>query len=148
MAILTEIEKAYMAGIIDGEGCISLSPAYKSKRGQVHRLLLTVNNTSLSLISWVAEKWQANLHLFKSNTLNSLLPLRKHKIYSCQINGKKAVLILKEILPYLICKKRQAEVAIEFGKTIGKTGQRVSDNIREKRMKLDKEIKIFNNNPI
>jgi hypothetical protein len=113
---LTKTQAAYIAGIIDGEGSITIcrrtNPAgvHGMKRGCYHRLLLTTNMTHKKTIVW----------LRAATGLGSVYPARNasqknHKpSWKWDVWSREALQVLKAVKPYLITKTRQADAAIAF----------------------------------
>lgn len=114
VATMSETEKAYLAGIVDGEGAITiLSRQYRHKNGKVYPvtfLRLMVTSTSPKLIKWLGA-------IGGSTALKNVGPtghLGKKPIFYWATASKLSGDILEQILPYLIIKKEQAEAAIAF----------------------------------
>lgn len=102
---LTETEIAYLAGIIDGEGCITV---LVNSTGSF-TLRVEVGSTSKELVEWFSEKVeQVPIFFTKSKT-----ELHKDS-YNVMATGDKAKRLLEKILPYLIVKKKQASIALEY----------------------------------
>ena len=124
---------AYLAGIVDGEGSISIGKHIrKTKIGDTCTLYmarLNVVNTNLEVMNFITKVFGKH-YLGKERTTskNRTLPTNvsdDHKLrvlnpnwnicYRWQINGTYAVLeILEKLYPYLIIKKKQAEIVMEF----------------------------------
>jgi hypothetical protein len=101
----SEIESAYIAGLIDGEGCIGI---YRKKnRGNFIQISLV--NTSKPLADWLCLKMGANAVL----SLTDKRPRNKQS-YSVTLDRLRAYAVLKRILPYLRVKDAQAKLAIAF----------------------------------
>ncbi len=101
---------AYAAGIVDGEGCISLSKRTSKgyKAGYQLRLAVSVGNTNEWLIQWFKIQFGGYVVF----TLEKRKE-RKDKWQWHIVDGKAAE-FLKLILPYLQIKRPQAEVANVF----------------------------------
>uniref|UniRef100_A0A6H2A3W2 Putative HNH homing endonuclease n=1 Tax=viral metagenome TaxID=1070528 RepID=A0A6H2A3W2_9ZZZZ len=100
---------AYAAGIVDGEGCISIG-GKSLGAGKPRRLimLLSVVNTNEWLIRWLKMQFGGNIRSNKPTN-----PRAKLK-WIWRVESKKASEIIKLIMPYLQIKRPQAELAIEF----------------------------------
>ena len=100
------LSKEYIAGFFDGEGCIGI---YTNGSGRFHlRTQLTQNKTpeSAELVSYLKTKYGGNA---------ASQPSKNGKIkYNWQLNCQLAATFLKDILPFLVLKKHQAELAIEW----------------------------------
>ena len=99
----------YVAGIIDGEGCLIISKSdrgsYDNYYGRIH-----VKNTDRRLMKWLVEHFGGNIHVHKPKS-------EKHSIaYSWYFSGnaKSKEIFLLAIMPYLIIKREQAKVLVEF----------------------------------
>jgi hypothetical protein len=143
MTTLTEIQKAYLAGIIDGEGCIGIN-ILPSHSGTVKRLQLRVlvANTNYQLISWLCETTGIG-YVFKKIRKNN--PKAKDG-YEWIVNSLKALWLLHQVKDYLVIKKEQASVAIEFQNTIDpcRHGIFVPQEIVERRYELKKLMNELN----
>lgn len=108
---MKERDLAYLAGIIDSDGCIGM---FKSRAG-IQRiknpryvLTVTVVNTSQELMNWLVEKIGGTYTARKRSK-------KEHKLtFSWRYDNAKAALLLKDIRPYLIVKRQQADVGIEL----------------------------------
>lgn len=108
---MTETDKAYLAGIIDGEGSIVLKRSrIRSKTSDAvwtyYRLELRVGNTSIELLEWIK---QFGGNYYYEKTKDGQKPR-----YQWCITTRGAAEILEEVLPYLIIKREKAEAAIYF----------------------------------
>ncbi len=107
---LTKTEKAYIAGIIDGEGSIGIYKHRrpKSTKGYTYENSLIVVNTNTILMNYLKEKLGGSIRERKKPKLNWKLS------YSWQVYCNSCYSILKQILPYLQIKKKRTELSIEF----------------------------------
>jgi hypothetical protein len=107
----TTEEICYLAGIIDGEGCISIAKMDAGvQRTKNPRYVLTVNvtNTSEELVKWLVEKFGGH---YKNRTG---LPENYRQSYDWWYNNGKALWLLELVRPYLIIKGAQADTGIEL----------------------------------
>lgn len=118
---LTPTELAYLAGIIDGEGTITIIRATKKWRENT-RVVLTptvqVHNTNENLLRWLSDK--LGMVVFSRDRRLSTMP-RNQPIkstpktsYSMNIVGYRCFRLLQAIEPYLIIKREQAATVIRF----------------------------------
>ena len=117
---LSKIDIAYMAGIVDGEGSIT---AYVTQRT---RIRLTVTNTSLELMKWMVSRFGGSFYT------KAKKEERNMQAYGWEVACKKAEKALRLLLPFLVIKKRQAELALQ-----------IQDTITIKRSTVTPEIKVF-----
>lgn len=96
--------RQYLAGIIDGEGCITISGAHYRCRP-----VIKIRNTSFKMISSIKRQYH---DLFQPIRFQ-VLPSGK-KYYLLQASGQKAYDLAKMIRLDLISKKRQAELLIKY----------------------------------
>jgi intein/homing endonuclease len=131
----SEPELAYLAGLIDGEGCIRIEKSGGRYRETPHTPTVCVTNANPTLIMWVYNKFGGHLYLKKNRTCWDIYWL-----------GKKAVEILKEVYPYLIAKKEQTELVFAYRELIGKPGKRLSPDNIEKRKAIVEAMSILKKN--
>ena len=103
-------QKAYMAAFIDGEGCISLYKGNIYAKHQRTELSLYISNTHKETIDRLQEVWGGRRKIRHQDH-----PKWKTN-YILKWASNKATDVLKEVLPYMITKKKQAELAINFQK--------------------------------
>lgn len=127
---MTSSEKfAYLAGIIDGEGCIAVEKKFPSKRKRFPHYFarLSITNTNINLMNWLCNE-------FGGKTFN-----KQASSFTCQpcfswyAFGTKLESVLQGIFPYSIIKHEQIINIINFRKTVGNTGNHVSQEMRDLR---------------
>ena len=137
---------AYLAGIIDGEGCIGIecmAPHQKKdgtwiRKHNYYTPRLTVINTSQEIMTLLS-------HFFIGGIFDKRKEIPGRKIcYRWHIFGENLEYAIKCLLPYLIIKKEQAELAIKFRETVGKTGWYVSEETLAIRHNLYQQCKKLN----
>lgn len=113
---MTETEIAYLAGIIDGEGCFFIG-LFRTKA--THDLLnyhtyIKISNTDQNLMKWIKEKANST-----NNTQHrcTRISLKERDIYNAQIGGQTLDELLPKIYPYLIVKRKQCEVMMRMRST-------------------------------
>jgi len=101
---LSESEWAYIAGILDGEGEISI---------QGNSPYIKIHNTNSELMDWLTRK----LGISKTYVKNRQRK-KSHKIcYSFIFSGvKRVTTFLEKVMPYLIVKRKKAEEVYKFCK--------------------------------
>lgn len=109
---LTATQAAYIAGMIDGEGCISISRKkdLSMKRGVAYRLVVIIASTNTEVLPWIAEVTGVG-HVKK---IVNRWQLTHKDAYNWHVWSVKAAELLKQTLPYMIIKKQQALLGIEF----------------------------------
>ena len=95
----------YMAGFFDGEGCIHIS---KRQRGQSHRLQVTINQVSILPLGPFIATFGGKLYTLKKSHIY------KNGRFQWGLYGRNAIPLLEKLLPHLLLKKAQAEIALDF----------------------------------
>ena len=98
---MTETDWAYLAGLVDGEGSISIN----------HTVMVRIFNTDMGIIDWLTDHFP-DAKVIKANSNTSY----GFKLcLSVRWNGRNSIEVLTRILPYLQSKKgKLAELALEF----------------------------------
>lgn len=110
---MTEIDKAYIAGIIDGEGSIMLQ-RFHSNEFPVP--CVSISSTSLELLNWIKKTIEKGLIISKKNYNPEV-----HKdCYSYVLRRNDAIYLIKEIYSYLIIetKRNRAELILKNYKAL------------------------------
>ena len=92
-----------MAGFFDGEGYIGILKRKRKTWNIEYFIQISIGQIDGGVMDWVVENFGGHLHKVK-----------RDGSYYWVISNKDAYLFLKQITPYLIYKKPQAELAIEF----------------------------------
>ena len=112
MRYLSETEAAYIAGIIDGEGTLTIrkkKPAAKvSHRLPSYSVTFSVSNTATLLIHWLQNKCGGSVHHYE-NRCKNCRPYARWDLHTRQ-----ATELLHQVTPYLLIKHEQACLAMEF----------------------------------
>ena len=102
---MTEPQRAYLAGLIDGEGCICIT----ARAGGTYSSFVQVAMCNPSAI----------LFYYKLTSLGSICIAKNRNNYLARdttvwtVQTRDGAKLLIEILPYLIVKKQQAELYLE-----------------------------------
>jgi hypothetical protein len=116
--IYKQTDLAYMAGIVDGEGCfyIGLIPK-KTGDGYInehYRGLMKIDNTCFDLIEWLDNIFSGTASAVTRTTSSRKF---EREVFSWIATGDRLLDVCEQILPYLVIKKRQCEIMINFRKT-------------------------------
>ncbi len=107
---LTREELAYVAGIIDGEGSISLCRSFaKRTRGRYVYPIVRIANTDSVLIGWIESRFDSGCRSYTS-AMNERCKPCHHITWA----ASKAVGILKLVYPFLVVKKDRAKIVIDL----------------------------------
>lgn len=112
---LQKWQAAYLAGLVDGEGCVAVTRTNTSasakgcKRGFSYRASIAIAIIDLEVLEWA----------IKITGVGKLCNVKctsvKHRqAYKWTVWSNEAQELLKQLLPFLIVKKDQAKNLIEF----------------------------------
>ena len=102
-----EALNAYLAGWIESDGSIGISK--NGIRAKTFRIRVSIYNNNESVLSFIQDNFGGTIH--KRDCQGRLA---KRPQYTLVWQAKTGVELLNNILPYLIGKRRQAELAIEM----------------------------------
>ena len=137
---MTPEERAWLAGIIDGEGYIGIRRGNSNPKAKSpsYELLVTVYNTGKPLVD----------HCLEITGLGSMWCRDKgapNKLaYEWTVFSKNALEILDEIYPYLILKQEQVNVARQLQDTMQQGRRGLSPEIVEEKENLWLTMKELN----
>lgn len=123
---MNEQEKAYLAGIIDGEGSIMLT---KFHNNQFPAPCITVASTSLELLYWIKD----TTSMGSINSKKNYKPNKHQNSFAYIVKYNAAIKLLAEIEPYLIIpqKKLRAQLILNEYKGITPRNGRYSDEMKQ-----------------
>lgn len=136
---LNDLEIGYIAGILDGEGSISL------KRQAGRRSLapfIQITNSSKVLMDWIKERVGGYIYphscMYRDGSTN------RRDAWVWQLRKKEDVAqFLNQIKPCLVIKQRHAELLLEFIKVHWSEGANPKDWTKYPEDIMKKEIEIF-----
>lgn len=104
---LTEVEKAYLAGFFDGEGCVSLRTMFDKKKSKTpsYQVEVVISQNDLATLQELQQL---------AGIGNVYAGYGKRTCSSWRITHIQSREFLSVLLPYLRNKKKEAELAIEF----------------------------------
>ena len=109
-------ELAYLAGIIDGEGCIGVYRSgwrYAGRRTPRHALTLKVTNTDPRMLLWIMERFGGTVR-----PTGEKRPRHRESWVWQMGSARMAANILVAVFPYLVIKREQAVLALGFVATL------------------------------
>ncbi|NPV29109.1 MAG: hypothetical protein HPY58_05490 [Firmicutes bacterium] len=119
---------AYIAGIIDGEGSISLVKVHKN---QYPSPFISIPSSDLELLEWIKNTTGYGTIIRKRN----YNPARHKDSYTLNIRYNEAITLLNDIVEYLVLprKKRRAMLIIsEYKKVTPRNGRYSKELLAEK----------------
>ena len=132
---LAETDKAYLAGLIDADGCITVLKTRRTAYPSV-----CVAQTKFDALEWMAEKLGATVSFHARSREDRGGYHREQMIV--RLHGARAQLLCKAILPYLKIKRRQAEIVIGFPCDVRDRG--LTEDINAIRFEMLAEIQGLN----
>jgi hypothetical protein len=132
---LEKIEKAYIAGIVDGEGTVTLMRHHKNETPTPY---VTVANNNLPLLKWIRSR------------VGGLILRKKKKephhkdSYTWVVCQDRVLRFLKEIKQYLIIKRQQAELITAKYKAVTNRSGRYTPKMLERKNRLVAKIRELN----
>jgi len=112
------VDLAYMAGIVDGEGCFFMCKLPKKEGDgyttEHYRGLLKIDNTDIRLLDWIDNTFSGTSSARCRSTSSRKF---EREVFTWNATGDRLLDLCEQILPYLIIKKEQCEIMIRFRKT-------------------------------
>ena len=117
--LMEEVAKAWLAGLVDGEGTITIARnKMKGRNKDLFRPILCITNSSLELLQCCKTTTDLG-EIYKQKKQTS----HHRQVYRWRVSDGKAVSIVIEIKPYLIAKRRQAEIVCNLSELKGDRGE-------------------------
>lgn len=99
---VSDRDLAYLAGLVDGEGCITITLVRK----RYHMVQLRIANTDPRMTRWLQSNFGGGVTI--ENRQNARWKVR----YTWCVGARAAEPILRAVLPHLLLKRDQAEIAL------------------------------------
>ena len=141
----TESELAYLAGILDGEGCFTLS---KGSNGHTFGTLVVVGNTDARLIHWLQERFDGSVTVRPRNNP------RQKPCWIWTLTGSDIEPFIGAVEPYLRLKREQALLLLEYrttvipgqkgGRSQGGHAKKTTPAIRANRLEMKSRLQLLN----
>lgn len=128
LLILPPEKAAYAAGFTDGEGCIGIY-----QNGSYLRLSLQIAQKDRGVLEY--------LRGFLGGTITEVSWRSGSKGYHLCWYNAEAGAVLESLLPWLVLKKSQTRLAVEFVSLAGGVGVRLSAEARARRLEIAKAIR-------
>ena len=134
---MTKEEKAYLAGLVDGEGTVTLARQSKSQQPQPR---LAISNNSLELLEWVRRKPGCGVIIRRTPRKDW-----HNTSYVWQAQRAGSVLnVLTEIKPYLILKKAHAALLLSSYKACTPRNGKYTPDALDAKLRLVDDIRRLN----
>jgi len=131
------IDRKYLAGLIDGEGCIQM------KGSGFASLILTLANTYKPIIDRLYAEFGGNIREYLDKRQLKSGRFRK-PVYFWRLCGFKAEVVLRECYPYLIIKKEHVEIVLFIRSSIHMNYREVPFEEMERRKALKASLDKLN----
>lgn len=128
------ISAQYLAGFIDGEGCIGIHKTGASR----YTVRIFISNTNLDVLRKIQSSWGGGLYINSRKKENWKIG---YKLVWNSFNCKP---ILKSVYRHLIIKKRHAEIALSALDTFTSGGRAVPENLILQRTSLALQMRNLN----
>ena len=124
MNTLTDVEAAYLAALIDGEGTVTLSRVHL---GQMRYIVVSVCNNERPIIDWVQATTGVG-HVTRKRRVS----LAHGENFTWRIASRRALRLLERIVPYMLGYKRlRAKLALaEYIDVTPRNGKYTSEVLR------------------
>lgn len=114
----------YLAGFIDGEGCFNFS---ECRTSLIPRILIT--NTNLKVLQKIKAKYGGDIY---SSVVKNSPHWKPRHVWRLQ--HANCLKLTEELVPYLIIKKRQAKLFMNYQKSRPGKGNKLSVKLKLKFM--------------
>lgn len=129
------VEKAYLAGIVDGEGTVTLA---KHHRNETPVPYVAIANNNLEMLKWVKTR-AGGIIIHKRRRL-----VYHKESYAWSVRQARALRFLKDIRPFLIVKKQQASLILGKYKTVTHRAGKYTPELLRRKMMLVAMIRKLN----
>ena len=135
----TETRLSYFAGVLDADGCfrIERKAPHGAHRSPKFTLVVTLQMAEREVIESFCEFFAVNMTTRKLSNYNYKDNKPRKTAYRFQVYAVKAANVIRPVLPYLIGKKEQARLCLEFF-------DEISHNKRDGNLLSDAELAIRN----
>lgn len=137
----------YLAGYIDGEGCIGVAKVKARMAGSDHRYCpyLIITNTNFEILERIKFMYPLGRKILKNKKIEG-----RRQVYNLRIDGNELRRILSNLIPFLIEKKNQAILLLDFMETLRckhEHRKKIPYEILQKRKWYYETLKMMKKNP-
>ena len=115
-----EQQLIYLAGFVDGEGCLTHS---RDKKHGRHRPQLRISGTFKPIMQWIKMLFGGNYYVIKPRKGQNKAS------YDWVLSTNQAIELVKCLMPYLKVKKEEAKVFVSFYKSDIKTSIKLANQL-------------------
>jgi hypothetical protein len=121
---------AYVAGLIDGEGTITLSRRHANENRQ---LVVSIANTEIALLEFVAQSTGVG-----KITRKRIVSTRHSPSFTYAVSNRQALELLRQLVKYLQShKKARAELAIQHYVSLTARNGKYTEELRRQRNQFE-----------
>jgi hypothetical protein len=107
--MVTEAERAYAAGFLDGEGSFYINLYFRPRRGHWQKVAkVCVSQNDPRPLEWLIERWGGQLRRARHVKLSTGI------YWQYQLPARKATRLVEDVLPFLLVKREVAENFLAF----------------------------------
>ena len=117
-----EIDVRYLAGFFDGEGCIQLVNRVTKEGKQRSNMSVVITQANLDILHDIELRYKGSIYELKKTP---------NKCWQLVLSASNALEFLQDVVPYLIIKKEQALLAIEFQEHLSSNKSRAKVSIED-----------------
>ena len=130
---LSHVDAAYIAGLVDGEGTITLVRKHKNENRQ---LSLSISNTEYALLEFTRQAVGRGKITRKRTSKSQHTPSYTYAIYNRQ-----ALELIRQLLPYLRSyKAKRAELILQQYLTLTPRNGKYSSQLKQQRQEFEQKV--------
>lgn len=103
------ISPQYVAGFLDGEGNITILQRNRCSGGESYNLIIGLTNRDLRVLTAIQSVYGGSIFAKKRYSTQHSVAFELRLAKRSQVNQ-----LLNDVIPYLICKRQQAELGLAF----------------------------------
>lgn len=140
---LSDTDRAYAAGLVDGEGSIRITSRGKYggttfRQGQ-YTLMVEMTNTDHGMIQWMVQQFGGSVSYHAENVEQN----RKAK-WHWRVAANKALYVLDAIWPYIKTKRQQAKLGRRFQRYAQYAGRAATSKVQALHERFYQELGALN----
>lgn len=139
----SETERAYAAGLIDGEGSIRITSRGKHggtafRQGQ-YTAIVEMTNTDHGMIQLMKKQFGGSVSYYAEN-----VELNRKAKWHWKVSANKALYVLDAIWPYIRTKRQQAKLCRRFQRYAQYAGREATPKIQALHERFYQELRVLN----
>jgi hypothetical protein len=140
---LSDVDRAYAAGLIDGEGCIRITSRGRNggtgfRKGQ-HTLMVEVTNTDYGMIQWLSKRFDGSVSYAPASP-----EINRKERWHWRVSANKALYVLDAIWPYIRTKRLQAKLGRRFQRYAQYPGRAITPKVQAVHERFYNELRAMN----